>query len=330
MFSDKEIIISKAKNVVTTLREEKLAFSRMMIISKTQSDFCLEKVIGQYELTNIPPSNFSADGEMILAKSNEIIIELLNEIPTSEPIHPCTADYRCSLILDGMDLLESLKSVKPMENVGQLVNKFMTKLNSELNVSTNYAEVRLIFPRFVHNSLSVFSSRKKYGSANNIKQYHITDQTPIKKLDNFLAHIDTRIELTQFLGTKVLESFARSKIVIVVAYGNMLYCNDRHHRSTLLNVAHNLEEIPQLILLNAVDLKNNGVERVYIKSTSVDALVVLLGHKDVIPLDTIVMRSSRVISISELYQRIGRKLSTALIGWYAMQGEIYRNCLRVK
>lgn len=81
----KQITIPKVKSAVTSLKEEKLLYSRMVIISKTRPELCPEKVIGKYELTNIPPSNFSPDGTMIVAKSNETLIDVINEIqlPTS-------------------------------------------------------------------------------------------------------------------------------------------------------------------------------------------------------------------------------------------------------
>lgn len=322
MFSDKEIIIAKVKTAVTTLKEEKLLYSRMLIISRTRPELCPEKVIGEYELTNIPPSNFSPDGAMIVAKSNEALIDVINEMQElSSPMRYDLANPETVIIFDGMDLLDLLKSVKPMDNVGHLVNAFMTELTRELNSSSdNYSEVRLLFTRFELNSLNE-SRLKSSGFRKAILRYHVSEKTPIKKLETFMAHIETRVELTEFLGKKVLESFRDSKIRIVVGYGNMLYSNDSHHRSDILNQEHNLQDTTQLILLNCIDLKNNGIERLFVKSMCIDNVPVLLGHNKKISCYTKIIRSDRIITIDELYNRIGPKLSDAIIGWYAMQGE---------
>lgn len=220
MFSDKEITIPKIKSYVTTLKEEKLLYSRMLIICKTRPELCPEKVIGEYELTNIPPSNFSPDGTMIVAKSNETLIDVINELQVSTAPMQYDLDNETVLIIDGMDILDELKSVKPMNNVGQLVNAFMKKVTSNMNnESHKYSEVRLLFTHFVPNSLT--ESRLKSSSLRKATiQYHVSEKTPIKKLDTFMAHIATRAELAEFLGEKVLQSFAVSEIRVVVGYGN--------------------------------------------------------------------------------------------------------------
>lgn len=130
------------------------------------------------------------------------------------------------IIIDGMDILEMLKLVKPMDNVGHLLDAFKTELLSELNnVSQNYSEVRILFSRFVPNSLN--ESRYWPSSFKRATiRYHVSEKTPIKKLDLFLAHIDTRVELTEFLGNKLLQSFSVSEIKVVVGYGNKFYSND--------------------------------------------------------------------------------------------------------
>lgn len=174
MFSDKEIIIPKVKSAVTTLREEKLLYSRMIIISRTRPELCPEKVIGEYELTNVPPSNFEPDGTMVVAKSNEALIDLISEIevPTA-PIQCDLTETETVIIIDGMDILDQLKTVKPMMNVGHLVDAFMSKLISELNsVSHSYKEFRILFTPFVSNSLK--ESRVKFRTLKKaIIHYHV-------------------------------------------------------------------------------------------------------------------------------------------------------------
>lgn len=323
MFSEKEIIISKTKNVITTFKEEKLIYSRMMVMARTHPDLCPEKVIGEYELTNIPPSNFNPDGTMILAKSNDSLIDLINGIrlPSNPYQHLDFTDDRCVLIVDGLDILESLKSVKSMENVGELADLFIAAASSELDHPNNYSEVRLLFTRFVSESVNESKSRQKYRTPGKIKQYHITEKTPVKKLESFLAHVETRHELTKFLGNKILKMFATSKIQIVVGFGSMFHSNNSQHRSDILEKDHTLEEMHQLVLIHAVDLKNNGVERLHVKSISTDVFVVLLGHINLIPKDTTIVRNGRSYKMNEIHHRIGTKLADSLIGWYSMQGE---------
>lgn len=260
MFSDKEITISKVKSAVTTLKEEKLLYSRMTILSKTRPELCPEKVIGDYELTNIPPSNYSPDGAMIVAMSNETLIDLINAMQMSSIAIQYEHSENRTVIIDGMNILDLLKTVKPMDNVGHLVNAFMLEFKCEIQ---NYSEVRLLFTRFVANSLK--KGRVKSNTKKAIIHYHVTEKTPIKKLDLFLAHMDTRVEVTEFLGKKVLQSFAGSKTLIVVGYGNKFYSNDSHHSTDILNKEHNLEDISQLVLLNTIDLKNNNAREVHSK-----------------------------------------------------------------
>lgn len=327
MFSDKEITIMKAKSTVTTLKEEKLLYSRMMIISRTRPELCPKKIVGEYELTNIPPSNFSPDGTMIIAKSNATLIDLINEMadPTSSTHHNLSDD-ESAIIIDGMYILEVLKSFKSIENVGKLVNAFQRELVKALNdVSHKYSELRLVFPRFVPDSLNELQFKSNTTKTANIR-YHVCEKTPIKKLETFLADIHTRVELTAFLGQSVLRSPPVSDIKIFVGYGSTFYSNDHNHRSNILNQDHTLEDVPQLILINLIDLKNNGIQTVYVKTNSVDTVVVLLGHKNMIPYT--IIRGGWTCHINNMYNRLGTKKSNALIGWYAMQGENFLSFIR--
>lgn len=75
------------------------------------------------------------------------------------------------------------------------------------------------------------------------------------------------------------------------------------------------------MLLNCIDLKNNGTERLFVKSMSMDTVVVLLGHNNKIPRNTTIIRGGRKIEIGDFYSRLGENLTRAVIGWYAMQIE---------
>lgn len=76
MFSDTEIVIKKL-NISTTLKVEKQLYARLLFLSTSRPDLCPKTIIGEYEFSNIPASNFLPNGKMIELKSNDSLLSVV-------------------------------------------------------------------------------------------------------------------------------------------------------------------------------------------------------------------------------------------------------------
>lgn len=330
MFSDIHILVNGKQKAVTTMKEEKQLYARMLFVSKTRPELCPEKVIGEYEFTRIPPSNFLADGSMILTKNNESLITLIMKLPIldeeSNVEFEMPPDEDSVVIVNAMDVLEATKKRKPMHNVSDLETQFMLELSKRTD---GYSEVRLIFNRFILSPLNEYKSKDKH-LKKAIIHYHVNKNTPIKNIDNFLAHINTRIELTSFLGQKVLDHFKDSTIKYLVAYEDKYFVNKSFSGFTNLEKHHNFTDIKQIILSNVIDIaKINRNRIVTINTTDVDLTILLIGLFQHIPPYTTMKSGGNSIGIMDLYNRLGYKLSESIIGWYAFHGKKLNLCFFV-
>lgn len=322
MFSDINIIINPKQKTFTTMKKEKQLYARMLFVSKTRPELCPERVIGEYEFTSIPPSNFSPDGSLITSKSNESLIQLIMDRETTgeeiENDFDIPNEENSAIIVNAMEILDIIKKRKPLEKVSDLAKHFMDELKK---VTEGFSEVRLIFKRFDLTPLNDYKAKDK-----NLKKvaiyFHVKNNTPIKNFDSFMAHVDTRIELSTFLGKMVFERFKDSTIKYLVAYENKYFVNKSLEVFTNLEREHNFMDIKQIIISNVVDIaKPNRNRMLTINSIDIDLIILLSGLFDQIPPYTTMKSGGKKIEIKNLYNRLGYKLSESIIGWYCFHGE---------
>lgn len=322
LFSDTEIKINSTQKLVTSIRKEKQLYARMLAISRTRPELCPDKVIGDYEFTNIPPSNFLTDGRIITPKSNAQLIKLIQKMPISGSGLQEDREHESVTIIDAWDLLKDIKKTEPIKKVSDLVNIFLSALTT---ISNNSSEIRLIFHPFVKNSLNESADWKHCSLRKAQAYYHINNNTPIQNLENFLAHINTRIELATFLAKAARKHFQNSDASFLVAYGNKYESNRALVDICSKNLEtglHTLEGTNQLILLNAVDVaRKNSNRSLTIKASKTDIVVQLIEFHECIPPNTTVKMSGQLVNIGDLRSHLGDKYTKALFGWYAFQGE---------
>lgn len=159
MFSDINIVLSDKQKTLTTMKKEKQLYARLLFISKARPELCPEQVIGEYEFTSIPPSNFLPDGSMITTKSNDTLIKLIMNLPilddeANSEFQPSSDDDSVAIV-NAMEILETVKKNKPMQKVSDVLKYFLIELESQ---TKGCQEVRLIFKRYVLSPLNDFKT----------------------------------------------------------------------------------------------------------------------------------------------------------------------------
>ncbi|KAJ6647969.1 hypothetical protein Bhyg_03194, partial [Pseudolycoriella hygida] len=208
-----------------------------------------------------------------------------------------------------------------MNFVSDLAKLFLIELET---VSKNAAEIRLIFHPFVRNSLNHSDDQRRCHLKKPAVYYHVTSNTPIERLENFLAHINTRTELATFLAKAAQQYFQKSGVNFLVVYENKFVSNRNLAQmcsKDLETGVHGLQTTNQLILLNTVEVAKKDTKRdLTIKASNTDIVVQLIHFYEFIPANTTVNISGQFANIGELHCYLGDKRSKALFGWYAFQG----------
>ena len=167
---NKEIKVTNEKGRIIVLKEERNLLQRFIIVSRKRSDLDLEECIGDYEFGVVPRALFDADGSMLLEKQKYKVASLLIDMGSDDEIVACTSSLSRSkvIIFDGMAVVNSLPKDKndKIETCKDLADLFIQQLTLK---SIGYDEIRLVFDRYISDSLK-FKTRQ--GRTKSIQSIH--------------------------------------------------------------------------------------------------------------------------------------------------------------
>lgn len=310
---------------MVTLKEERNLLQRFVIIARKRTDLDLQDCIGEYEFGVVPRSLFAADGSILLEKQKSKVVTLLRnqasaDIARSE-LNIIDAQHRTKvLILDGMAMVNALPKEKcsdfPIKTCQDLATLFIRQLVSKCH---GYDEVRLVFDRYVTNSLK-WMTREGRKKGINSTQYRITDSSIIKdvKLKELLSDVETKRDLTIYLAEKAL-SYSR---LSSSALGRFMVTFDTTTRSNSQVpdqlIHHDHEEADTLIILHAASV--DPAARLDICASDADILLQLVHRYANIPNDTRFLGKSATSSVEKMYNFLGVRRSKAIVGFHAFTG----------
>ena len=143
-------------------------------------------------------------------------------------------------------------------------------------------------------------------------------------MKSFLAHINTKVELTVYLSDKIISHYQNQRVKVLVMHHTTMKSN--HPLSDVVSLPalstgkHNLEERDQLVILNALDVMYKNQQSILdVFSVDTDVFALLRAHFSLIA-QYLIRRGGEQIRIQESYMKLGWKRAEALLGWYAFKG----------
>ena len=254
------------------------------------------------------------DKSKILHRLEDMITNI-DEIHTDPVVETC----RNVIIFDGMALVNAIRKSGDIETCSDLANSFINML---INKSRGFHEVRLVFDRYVENSLKEqMRVKRTHGKST---YYHVTDSTLIRyiSLKEFLSDIRTKGELCEYLADKVLQPSKSSKNM-----SGVLFVTDGTRTRGNIDVTedlqnHNQEEADTLILLHALSLDKRA--NVVVESPDTDVFLLMISMYHLLPpnisFKTGKGDKTREIDIGLVCQALGEKHALALLGFHALTG----------
>lgn len=319
------------------LKEDRNLFARLLLVTKTRPEICIEDCIGNHELSVVPRSLFAADGTMLKCLNKSSLMAILEKLPSSisssdrEPKripNEITEDSHCGPsqqtkftvgLIDGMAELQCFHKQESITNCSLLADSFTDILLSKFR---NYDELHVIFDRYdVDGSLKSSTRERRLGKQPAIA-YHITDTTDITNLTmkRFLSHVKTKKELTNYLANRILEKSLEIGRNVVVAWG----CECRATHRNMSHLASSHEEADTKLLLHAVEVTHKGASKINIHSPDTDVFVLALRRYPELCADTNFVTGKgelyRTVPLLPIYEALGPIKASALPGLHAISG----------
>ena len=284
------VVQTKIKGQLMHIKQERRLLSRLLVIAKSRPEFELKDAIGKFELNVTPPSNFHPDGSMIMLSSKSNVVPLVMNMAVQDgkvDMPPERQDVTKVIIIDAMCVVNMVVKTPEMTTSKHFASKFLQIIGG---MSASYDEIRIVFDQYLPGMLKQTTRDRRTMKTTSI-HYHVNDDTEIKSVKAFLAHINTKAELTAYLSDKIISHYQNQRVKVLVM----------HH--TTMESNHPLSEVVSLPAL------------------STDVFVLLTAHFSLIPQSTtLIRRGGERIRIQESYMKLGRKRAEAKLGWYAFKG----------
>ena len=195
---------------------------------------------------------------------------LTEDVPETQQI-----DRDNVIIIDGQAVVQSMTKLPGMDKIGDVGDAFIKRID---RVMKGYSEGRIIFDRYNTGSLKEKTRTKRAVTTQPVK-FIIQDSMNIRNvtMKPLLSHVDTKSQLTEYLGKRLLEHFAMSEQGLVVVFGITTYTNkDNIVNKKLLTHSH--EEADTQIPLHVIDVTTQGtsIRDIYVWSPGTDVFLLLM------------------------------------------------------
>ena len=300
----------------------------MLTVANLRQDVSIEEVISTYELSVVPRSMFSADGQMNHCSDKSAVMKILETLPNESPVKPfeekavaaeCESANFTVAAVDGMTVVQSLDKPNWIKTCKDLSNHFLSELDSKFS---QYREVHILFDRYDMDKSLKTATRVHHQAGKQPIAFHVNDTTKIENtpLRDLLSHTNTKDELTVYLAAHVIEHGRETGKSYVVVSRDTVNASgmDVNHLQSIQ------EEADTKIILHAVDAASRGAKTLHIYSLDTDVLVLCLHRFRDLPDDTHFIigtgQRKRSIKLLPIYEALGADTANVLPRFHAFSG----------
>ena len=185
------------------------------------------------------------------------------------------------------------------------------------NETIGYNEVRIIFDRYDPKSLKS-NTRATRTKGLSSARYKICDTTKIGHLEtnNFISSINTKSDLTEYLGKKLEQNLT---VDVAVVYGNTTLTNISSLSQDLL--CYSNEETETGMVLHALDVsRNDPVIKMVVSYSDTDVLLIFLSYFKDLPCCTTFKTYHHKYDLQKTHEILYPDITKALLGFHAFSG----------
>lgn len=337
--SNNKKIKLKIKDTVVELKEDVNLLSKLLIVSKSRPEFDLKSVVSKYELSAVPRSLYSSDGEMHHGSAKSKLMHLLEnmvemtrtysnndlasicpETDNSIEVIKKTVDLKVAIV-DAMAEVQMLDKPDYVKTCKDLAHYFFSKIKNKYK---GFGEVHIIFDTYRESSLKNWTRKNRQAGVSAI-HYRITAETNIIHitLKKLLSHSKTKRELTDFFSRQILELAKTENARYIVSWENNICSTDDTINVTTLNNNH--EEADTKIILHATFVSQRLPEcNINIFSPDTDVFILAPSNYEKLSDKTIFETgkgdSKRQICLKPIFEKLGKEKAAALCGLHSISG----------
>ena len=192
-----------------------------------------------------------------------------------------------------------------------------------IKLAAHFTEVRLVFDRYINDSLKA-GTRRKRTSGKEVR-YQISDSTKITsiQLKTLLSHIDTKQDLTVYLARKSITALEQIRKNYVVTYDKVRETNLEEFPEYIST--HDHEEADTLLILHCWDAaRKDPFTMCTVFTPDTDVFLLLVRFYPSLT-QSLVFRTGRGnelrdIDVRSCYEAIGTDHAKALLAFHTFTG----------
>ena len=230
-----------------------------------------------------------------------------------------------------MALIQSIKRV--LETFGDLVESILTRILSSA-VNSKSCRVDFVCDTYPDISIKNLERSERADAGSTVVMILGPQQKVPRQFKKFLSVGKNKEALIEFffnLKNVEILSTALTSVELFISHGKLCdRVNVSNEGEVVFEKCSELfcdrEEADTRLLLHARHASTTH-DRVIIRSTDTDVLVLMLGHKPAIPaamyFDTGIGHHRRMLDVNKIHSTLGCDLCDALIGFHALTGKYY-------
>ena len=301
--------------------EERQLLGRFLIIQKSRPELVpkIEKVIGEYELSVVPRSLCNIDGSLHIPTDKASLMHAIEQANIQVMPQDLASQFQPPkvLIIDAMAVLQSMKKTLTIKTLSDLEQAFISRIEYMM---TGYSEGRVVFDRYMEQSLKVKTRLKRAATSTEYKLH--LDMKLSMTIKELLSSSKTKSCITTMFAEALLQHFSSKPIFkLVVVYGTTI-------KGWNFEEQHDHEEADTLIpnqVLASIEVDDWREVCVWSPDTDVLTLLIDLASHHIGPQTRLKFLTGkaakhREIDVVEKVKAIGLRKSQGLLGFHNFTG----------
>ena len=330
----------KVGDKVIKLRADRAFLGRCLLIARSRPELIpqLPELVGQYELSVIPRTNFAPDGSMLLTNDKASLMTLIREkkpVPLIDEdyMKQVTGDKTRVLVVDAMCEVRALKKKPGTKKICDLKEAFIKNIMKKI-ADGKYTEVHIMFDRYD----LAFSLKEKTRAnradnmgmvgAESSEGHDIHDEMSLHKIsiNDLMSCSKTKGRITKHFAEGLLEETKNNQnLRLIVAYENKIRINSPHVLPASFR-SHDHEEADTQIPLHVLhSISDSTYKHIDVESLDTDVCILLMdlvSRSHLGALTSLILHTGKgkKIDIVERVKTIGKLKSQGLIGVHNFTG----------
>ena len=160
----------------------------------------------------IPRSLFNTDGSLLIPTNKSSFMHYIDDVVAKSNVTPVINDLSCSTyrdlyLTDAMPIIQGIKKTPTMNAMTDFMYSFCNRIQ---NLLLPYIEGRIVFDRYLNESLKNPTCKKRATTEINFDVH--PNMVLTMSIKDILSYSQTKRSLTELLGKELLDVFIQTHL----------------------------------------------------------------------------------------------------------------------